>query len=446
MPTEPMFSYSAAPQPVKPRNKYRNVGEEAGLTLMSDPRVRRGITLGSAKGAGPGHSTSGLAAPPSKPKKTSARAPTGASSHPAPGQPMYSFEVAGFAGSEFNLDQYLVANEEVKQSNQNESSQTDEFVPLPPPAEYVPRKTGVDICTQVENQQELFSFDAEVRPMVDVIVKKTLEQALFELSSEDELKTLQSEIDKFNVEKEAESRWIYLKERETIEDNKLKEKERADRLKLLQVEEGVRRTVGASAAMRQLLPALFSAVADDLFQSGIWKDEAEEEAAVTVLPSLAAAAGSRTERYAAAVDMVEGEFHRSPPLSPPTTSGVYFFVFAELLLRAQDIHAELGEVEHIKRKNVHVHVTLSAKETGGDEDTFLGCFRLNPRSTLASLEQDVQVSALLAYTQLPSSYRGIVIVRCKLLRKILRYFRPSRSRWHQLSASLVQLQPLIWNY
>lgn len=63
----------------------------------------------------------------------------------------------------------------------------------------------------------------------------------------------------------------------------------------------------------------------------------------------------------------------------------------ELLVRAQEVHAEVGEVEHIKRKKVHVHITLTAKETGGDDDIFLGCFKLNPRSTLSSLEEDIQV-------------------------------------------------------
>lgn len=307
MPTEPIFSYAAAPQPVKPRAKYRNIGDEAGLTLMSDPRVRRGLTLNSAKATTP---IPGRGA--SNPAHTSRTAKIGDSAmsdraEMPQNQPTYSFEVAGFVGSEFDLDRYLVAPADAQSSsNQNESCQTDEFVPLPPPAEYVPRKTGVDIYTQVEDQLELFDFDKEVQPMVDVVVKKTIEQALFELNSEDELKTLLSEIDKFNVEREAEARWILLKEKETIEDNKLKEKERHERQQLLEIEGEVRRTVGAAAAMRQLLPAVVDDVMHDLYKKGIWKDEDRETACDAVLPVVTAAAQNKADLYAAAFDMVEG--------------------------------------------------------------------------------------------------------------------------------------------
>ncbi len=37
----------------------------------------------------------------------------------------------------------------------------------------MPKKTGVDVNTQVEDW-ELFAFDKEVLPIVDVIVTKTL--------------------------------------------------------------------------------------------------------------------------------------------------------------------------------------------------------------------------------------------------------------------------------
>jgi hypothetical protein len=383
MPTEPIFSYSAAPQPVKPRTKYRSVGEEAGLTLMSDPRVRRGLTVGGGGGSGTG-SAAGARTPgagagtaagksaeflPTKSKRSSSKAAGGGGGgHSAPGQPTYTFTVPDFSGSEFNLDQYLVASDDAVKhnNNQHEGCQTDEFAPLPPPAQYVPRKTGVDMSTQVDSQRELFDFDAQVAPMVEVIVRKTLEQALFELSSEDELKTLQYEVTRFNVEREAEASWILLKEKETIEDGKIKEKERAERARVMDKERGVRRTVGAAAAMHQLMPAVQEDLFQDLFRSGVWRNDDREEAAA-VLPALAEEARQKTDLYGTAFDMIE-----------------------ELLLRAQEMHAELGQVEHIKRKDVHVHVTLSAKETGGEQSAFLGCFKLSPRSTLASLEADMQ--------------------------------------------------------
>lgn len=312
MPTEPIFSYAAAPHPVKPRNKFRSIGDEAGLTLMSDPRVRRGLTLKSTAQGAAARGEGASVSPQSPARSTGARHAAQADRHAGPSQPTYSFEVAGFSGSEFNLDQYLVASDELKNNNQNESCQTDEFVPLPPPAAYVPRKTGVDTYSQVEHQHELFDFNSEVKPVVDVIVKKTIEQALFELSSEEELKTLQSEINKFNIERETEARWIHLKEQETIEDNKFKERERSGRVRLLAEECAVRRRVAAAEAMRQLIPGLLDAAARDLLREKVWKDEGKELASAAVVPLIVASAGHAAELYAAAAGMVEGECLRRP--------------------------------------------------------------------------------------------------------------------------------------
>lgn len=306
MPTEPIFSYAAAPQPVKPRSKYRNVGEEAGITLMSDPRVRRGTTLGTSKGANP--LRNGAAVSQTKANRIP-RDSEPAESLNVHSQPTYTFEVGSFAGSEFNMNQYLIAADEsvTKNSNQNESCQTDEFVPLPPPADYIPRKTGIDVYTQVEDQRDLFEFDSEVKPMVNVIVKKTIEQALFELNSEDELITLQAEVDKFNLERETEARWIFLREKETIEDNKAKEQDLHGRIRRIEIAKGVRRSVAASAAMRQLLPSILNDVLKDLFLKGAWKDEDREVAKTMVIPRLTDFVKQKIDLYDAASVMVEGE-------------------------------------------------------------------------------------------------------------------------------------------
>ena len=55
-----------------------------------------------------------------------------------------------------------------------------------PEVTYIPKKTGIDAFTQVEND-ELFNFDREVEPIVQVLVSKTIEQAMLEVQEEDEL-------------------------------------------------------------------------------------------------------------------------------------------------------------------------------------------------------------------------------------------------------------------
>ena len=54
---------------------------------------------------------------------------------------------------------------------------------------YIPKKTGVDVYCQVEND-ELFDFDREVQPILDILVTKTLEQSVLELEEEQEIQNM----------------------------------------------------------------------------------------------------------------------------------------------------------------------------------------------------------------------------------------------------------------
>ena len=64
-----------------------------------------------------------------------------------------------------------------------------EILEYKPEVLYVPKKTGIDAFTQVEND-ELFNFDREVEPIVKVLVTKTLEQAMLELEEDIELENM----------------------------------------------------------------------------------------------------------------------------------------------------------------------------------------------------------------------------------------------------------------
>lgn len=62
----------------------------------------------------------------------------------------------------------------------------DQFRERDPSPPYVPRRTGVDAETQVWDN-DLFVFEREVRPILDVLADKTLEQSLLELEEDSEL-------------------------------------------------------------------------------------------------------------------------------------------------------------------------------------------------------------------------------------------------------------------
>ena len=90
------------------------------------------------------------------------------------------------------------------------------FFKARPPSPAIPRKTGIDNETQVEDVRELFDFDAESDPIVNVIVAKTLEQALFEVRHEEELKALEQVADDFQAQKRKELEWQKEKEKQTL--------------------------------------------------------------------------------------------------------------------------------------------------------------------------------------------------------------------------------------
>lgn len=51
-------------------------------------------------------------------------------------------------------------------------TQTDEFEDRPQTPDFVPKKTGVDVCTQIEISDNLFDLEREIQPLLDVLVGK----------------------------------------------------------------------------------------------------------------------------------------------------------------------------------------------------------------------------------------------------------------------------------
>lgn len=63
------------------------------------------------------------------------------------------------------------------------------FAPRPETPQYVPKKTGIDKITQIEDY-DLFDYDREVQPILNVLLTKTIEQSLLEVEEETELEEI----------------------------------------------------------------------------------------------------------------------------------------------------------------------------------------------------------------------------------------------------------------
>jgi len=81
--------------------------------------------------------------------------------------------------------------------------QTDPFMDRPMSPEFAPAKTGMDMETQIY-PGELFDFDTEVRPITELLVGKTMEQALLEVMEEEELEALRYQQRRYEERRRAE--------------------------------------------------------------------------------------------------------------------------------------------------------------------------------------------------------------------------------------------------
>merc|ERR1719201_2015696 len=102
-------------------------------------------------------------------------------------------------------------------------TQTDFLLDRPPSPLFMPAKIGVDIDTQIE-EGDLFDFDVEVEPVLEVLVGKTLEQSMMEVLEEEELESLRRHQEEF--EKKRNTEMLEVQRMEAAEKRRSDEMER----------------------------------------------------------------------------------------------------------------------------------------------------------------------------------------------------------------------------
>ena len=154
---------------------------------------------------------------------------------------------------DIQTDTYLEELTDTIPENDN-TTQTDPFLDRPPTPLFVPQKTGIDAVTQivdggccccvsgvrqvvqlrllmkapkkhcVDGVGDLFDFDFEVEPILEVLVGKVLEQGLMEVLEEEELEAMRAHQEHFEHIRNAEL--VATQRMEAAEKRKLEEKER----------------------------------------------------------------------------------------------------------------------------------------------------------------------------------------------------------------------------
>jgi len=188
--------FSSAPQAVRSRPKYREDDPGGtGRNIMHDKRVVRGNTYAS------------LVMPQQDnmqevQKQREAQRRRLMRANQTKRRPGTPDAVIGRKHMDMQTDSYLEELTERTVEFEAET-QTDFLLDRPPSPLFMPAKVGVDIETQIE-EGELFDFDREVEPVLEVLVGKTLEQSMMEVLEEEELESIRRHQEEFEQLRNAE--------------------------------------------------------------------------------------------------------------------------------------------------------------------------------------------------------------------------------------------------
>ncbi|XP_067398327.1 radial spoke head protein 3 homolog [Emydura macquarii macquarii] len=161
--------------------------------------------------------------------------------------------------------------------------QTDAFLDRPPTPLFIPAKTGRDVATQIE-EGELFDFDIEVKPMLEVLIGKIIEQALLEVMEEEELANLRAHQYAYEELRNAELAEVQRLEEQERRHREEKERRKNQQAQLLQKQKETSEKIAARAFAQRYLADLIPSVFSSLRDSGYFYDPVERDVEKEFLP------------------------------------------------------------------------------------------------------------------------------------------------------------------
>ncbi|KYQ57627.1 Radial spoke head protein 3 like protein [Trachymyrmex zeteki] len=165
------------------------------------------------------------------------------------------------------------------------ATQTDYFLEKPVLPNYYLGKVGQDAGTQIE-PGELFDYDTEVQPILEVLVGKTIEQALIEVLEEEEIAALKEQQRRFLELRMAEK----AEEQRLMEEDRRRREEKDQRLKqhekAMKAQQETEERVAAAVLLTGYIAELLPAVLESLKMSGYLLDEIKADVEEGFMPWL----------------------------------------------------------------------------------------------------------------------------------------------------------------
>uniref|UniRef100_A0A1A9WK18 Radial spoke head protein 3 homolog n=1 Tax=Glossina brevipalpis TaxID=37001 RepID=A0A1A9WK18_9MUSC len=142
-------------------------------------------------------------------------------------------------------------------------TQTDLFLEKPAQPPYTPAKVGIDVGTEI-GEGELFHFDAEAQPIIEVMVDGTIELTVLEVAHEREMETIRRRQDELLAQREAE-----LAELRRLEDEEIRlraEKERRIRQDAIakSMDDEIQKEVIAAKILQGHIASILPEILDNL--------------------------------------------------------------------------------------------------------------------------------------------------------------------------------------
>jgi hypothetical protein len=230
----------------------------------------------------------------------------------------------------------------------------------------MPKKTGMDASTQMTPDDQPFIFDREVKPLLNIVVNKTLEQALLEVEQEAELEAIARDLKILEAEHAAEAKrvaFLQAASRQQFiekEERRIREKERLER------EAVVREKVASVRLLKQVWPDILQSACVDLESRGTWCDPTTATIRRDVLPWLYSEVASEIDQREGAKAVVDS------------------LVKAALVKQSQLQSKHQKEVD--KAMSTWVRIFIDGSSMGLERDTMVGPIQVGPRDTIADLE------------------------------------------------------------
>ena len=298
MQSESTFSYSTQPHaaPMKRKTKYRDdsdLPDPSLSNLMHDPRVVRGSTYSSKL------MSLSLKTELQPTKKISradahrAKFATKRSSTPP--------AITGRTHMDMQTEDFL---EELtdRPIDIDAETQTQAFMDRPASPLFVPARTGQDMVTQIL-PGDLWDFDLEVEPILEVLVGKTLHVAMLELMQEEELEAIYRHQEEYELVRQIELAEVQRLQAEAK--RKAFEKERRLEQELVRAADRqlLEEKVAAQFFTQQYLGSLHSGVFDILEDQGHFYDPLQKEIEEVTMVDILAGLRGRSDLYDAAQEL-----------------------------------------------------------------------------------------------------------------------------------------------